>query len=170
MRRAFTMIELLVVMAAIALIAFIAVPSYNIVRARADAARCLANLRAMGIGLNYFLGENQMIMPQMAAARASRTEEVAVIDNTLDRYIENSAVFTCPSGRRLAETTGTSYFWNSTLNGQPVANLNFLGLVSDLSRIPVLVDKEGWHKHTDDRVNHLFADGHATKELRLFAD
>jgi prepilin-type N-terminal cleavage/methylation domain-containing protein len=49
MKRGFTLIELLVAMGVIGLIAAIAVPSYNIVRARADAARCVGNLRALGI-------------------------------------------------------------------------------------------------------------------------
>ena len=51
-----------------------------------------------------------------------------------------------------------------------MGGLNFFGFVTDLSKIPVLVDKEGWHKNTEDKVNHLFADGHATKDLRLFAE
>jgi prepilin-type processing-associated H-X9-DG protein len=33
----------------------------------------------------------------------------------------------------------------------------------------VLVDKEGWHRRNPTRVNHLYADGHASWELRLFA-
>ncbi|MEI6338327.1 MAG: type II secretion system protein [Verrucomicrobiota bacterium] len=170
MRRGFTLIELLVSFAIIAVIAGLAVPIFTTVLARADAAKCLGNLRGLGVALNSYLGENQMTMPPLAAARASTTEVVAVIDNTLDRYLDSPKVFTCPAGRKIAETTGTSYFWNSALSGQSLGGLNFFGFVTDPTRIPVLVDKEGWHKNTEDKVNHLFADGHATKELRLFTD
>jgi len=170
MRRGFTLIELLVSLAIIAVIAGLAVPIFATALARADAAKCLGNLRGLGVALNSYLGENQMTMPPLAAARASTREEVAVIDNTLDRYLDSPKVFTCPAGRKIAETTGTSYFWNSALSGQSLGGLNFFGFVTDLTRIPVLVDKEGWHKNTEDKVNHLFADGHATKELRLFTD
>ena len=169
-KRGFTVIELLVGIAVIALLAGIAIPSLSIARARADAAQCLGNLRSLGAALSLYLGENQMTMPPLAAARANKTEEVAVIDNTLDRYLDSPKVFTCPAGRKIAETTGTSYFWNSALSGQSMGGLNFFGFVTDLSKIPVLVDKEGWHKNTEDKVNHLFADGHATKDLRLFAE
>jgi prepilin-type processing-associated H-X9-DG protein len=34
----------------------------------------------------------------------------------------------------------------------------------------VIVDKEGWHIRSEDKVNHLFADGHASNHLRLFTD
>jgi len=170
MKRAFTLLELLVSIGIIALLAGIAIPSFTMARARADATQCLGNLRSLGLALNSYLAENQMTMPPLAAARASQTEEVAVIDNTLSQYVDSPKVFTCPAGRTLAETTGTSYFWNSALSGQAVASLNFFGFVTDLSKIPVLVDKEGWHKNTEDKVNHLFADGHATKELRLFTE
>jgi len=32
------------------------------------------------------------------------------------------------------------------------------------------VDKEGWHRVNPTRVNHLFADGHSSNELRLFSE
>jgi prepilin-type processing-associated H-X9-DG protein len=48
--------------------------------------------------------------------------------------------------------------------------LNFLSLATDLAKIPILVDKEGWHRHSEEKVNHLFADGHAANQLRLFTD
>lgn len=170
MKRAFTLVEVLVSVCVIILLLSIAVPSYQIVSARGAAARCLGNLRALGTALNLFLGENQMIMPSLAAARRSKDEEVPAIDTTLDRYLDDNAAFTCPAGKHLAETTGTSYFWNSALNGQPASQLNLFGIVTELGRIPILVDKEGWHKYTDDKVNHLFGDGHVTSELRLFAE
>ena len=168
--RAFTLVELLITIAVVAALTAIAIPSLGVARARADATNCLGNLRGLGVALNAYLAEHQMTMPPLAAARADKNEDLPVIDNTLAAYVDTVRVFTCPAGRTLAETTGTSYFWNSALSGQPVASLNFFGFVTDLSRIPVLVDKEGWHKHSRDKVNHLFADGHATKELRLFTE
>lgn len=170
MKRGFTLVELLVSIGVIAILTSIAIPSMYIVRARADSSKCLANLRALGIALNGYLSDNQMIMPTLEAARPSKAEDVSVIDNTLDRYVDSTAVFTCPAGKKIAETTGTSYYWNSALKGQSANALNLFGFVTDISKIPILVDKEGWHKYTDDKVNHLFADGHATNELRLFTE
>jgi prepilin-type processing-associated H-X9-DG protein len=46
-------------------------------------------------------------------------------------------------------------------------NLNLFTFITDLSRIPILVDKEGWHKASENRVNHLFADGHVESHKRF---
>jgi len=168
--RAFTIIEILVVVAVVAVLAAIAVPAAGSGIARADSAKCLVNLRAIGVGLNGWLADNNMVMPALAAARKSRSDDVPVIDSVLAAYLPDARVFACPADRVLALETGTSYYWNSVLSGQSAVNLNFLSLVTDISKIPVIVDKEGWHVHSEDKVNHLFADGHAANQLRLFAD
>jgi prepilin-type processing-associated H-X9-DG protein len=92
-----------------------------------------------------------------------------VIDNTLAKYTGAPGIFACPADKKgFAAKTGTSYVWNVTLNGQPLASLNFLGLAQDHSRIPVISDKEGFHPYLDDKVNILYADGHATKDVKFF--
>ena len=166
----FTLIELLVVVAIVAVLAAIAIPAVGFGIARADSAKCLGNLRAIGAGLNGWLADNNMVMPPLAAGRKSRDENVPVIDTVLAPYLPDPRVFACPEDKSLAAATGTSYYWNSVLSGQSAVNLNFLSLATDLSKIPVVVDKEGWHYHSEDKVNHLFADGHAANQLRLFTD
>lgn len=165
MRRGFTLIEVLVVLSVIALLAVIVVPSMKVIRSRADSSRCLSNLKNLGVSLNLYLAEHNMMMPELQAARPDKNLDVPVIDNTLNAYVDDVRAFSCPSDRSLYEKTGTSYFWNSALKG-PIASLNFL-FETDLGKIPILVDKEGWHKHSDNKVNHLYADGHADKELRF---
>jgi prepilin-type processing-associated H-X9-DG protein len=161
---------MLVVAAIVAVLAAIAVPAARSGIARADSAKCLGNLRAIGVGLNGWLADNNMVMPALAAGRKSRSEDVPVIDTALAAYLPDARVFACPADKSLARETGTSYYWNSVLSGQSAVNLNFLSLATDLSKIPVIVDKEGWHVHSEDKVNHLFADGHAANHLRLFTD
>ncbi len=166
MKRAFTLVELLVTTGVIAVLIAITVPTLNIIRSRAESAQCMGHLRALGVGLNLYLSEHQMVMPDMEAGRADRNDDVAVIDNTLNDYVDDQGVFTCPSGRAMAAKSGTSYYYNSALRGQPVPSLRLFWL-TDPGKIPVLVDKEGWHRYVNDKVNHLFADGHVTNELRL---
>lgn len=168
--RGFTIIELLVVVAIVTVLVALVGPAAGFAISRADSAKCLGNLRAIGIALNGFLADNNMTMPPLAAGRKSLDEDIPVIDNTLASYTDNNRIFACPADRDLAKKSGTSYYWNSVLSGQPVANLNFLSLVSDLSKIPILLDKEGWHRYSENKVNHLFADGHADRELRLFTE
>ena len=169
MRRAFTLVEILVAIGVILLLVSLAAPALGIARARADSARCVSHLRSLGAALNLYLADHAMIMPDIASGRADRAEEVPVIDTTLDAYVDTPAVFICPSGRAVGEKSGTSYYWNSALRGQSVAALKLFWL-EDPGRIPVLLDKEGWHRYVDDKVNHLFADGHVTNDLRMIVE
>ena len=167
MKKAFTLIELLVVLVIILVIIGITVPVYTRVVERGRATACISNLRQLGIALNLYLGDHNQIMPVLAAARGSTSQDVPVIDNTLNAYAGNPNVFACPSDfQGIAAATGTSYYWNSALNGQAVANLNFFA-VSDVTRIPVLSDKQGFHPYTQNKVNLLYADGHATQDLKF---
>jgi len=166
---AFTLVELIVVVAILAILAGLAVPAYERVMQGSRASACLSNLRQLGVALNLYLGEHNMILPTLRAGRNSTSEDVPVIDNTLDKYLKDARVFACPADtRNLATITGTSYYWNTALNGQSLTNLNFLNLTADQSHIPILADKEGFHPYEANKVNVLYADGHVTKELSFF--
>jgi prepilin-type processing-associated H-X9-DG protein len=164
-----TVLELLVVIAIIALLSTLIVPIYQRVTEAGRATACLSNLRQIGLGLSAYLTDNNNQMPILRTAREKVSDQVPVIDNTLDKYVPAKSVFACPADRKFAADSGTSYLWNVTLNGQTLGNLNFLGVVAEQSRIPIVADKEGFHPYTKDKVNILYADGHATKELK-FAD
>ncbi|MEX1119170.1 MAG: type II secretion system protein [Terrimicrobiaceae bacterium] len=169
-QQAFTLLEILVSTTIVAVLAAALIPSIRSMTARAESTRCLGHLKSLGVAMGQYLADNSMTLPLLAAARSSTSEELPVIDTVLAPYVEDLRVFTCPSDSTIAKQTGTSYFYNSALGGQSVASLNFLGVTDANSRIPVLVDKEGWHKSSQSRVNHLFADGHAGSEFRLFAE
>jgi prepilin-type processing-associated H-X9-DG protein len=166
--KAYTLAELLVVIAILVVLGLILIPISRSVVAQSQAAKCLQNLRNIGTGIVLYVGENQNRMPTMEAARSSRNDEVDVMDNLLAPYLAGERLFHCPSDKQIFTATGNSYFWNSALNGQPVATLNFLLFIQDLSKIPLVCDKEGWHRLSKHRVNFLYADGHVTEELQVF--
>lgn len=169
LQRAFTLLELLVVIGIIAILAGFAYPIYQRTVAGGRAAACLSNLRQLGTGLSAYLTEHEMRMPSLKIARESLQEDVPVIDNTIDKYIPDRKVFACPADTKgFAEKTGTSFCWNILINDQPVANLKFL-YVTDPTHIPVLSDKEGFHPYLDDKINVLYADGHVTKDVKFSA-
>ena len=169
-RGGFTLVELLVVLGIIAVLVAIIVPAYQRVTASGRSAACLSNLRQLGAAVNLYLGENQMIMPTLLAGRTTRDEEVPVIDNTLNKYVPDPAAFLCPGDGKFGPASGSSYLWNVALNGQPASSLNFLGVINEASRIPILGDKEGFHPYLKDKVNILYGDGHATQGLRFTTD
>ena len=167
-RPAFTLVELIVVLAVLAIVLALCVPAVSGMLARGKSAKCLANLRQIGLGLNLYLADHDQRMPDMKAGRASKNEDAATIDVVLAPYLSGeTAVFACPADPVLFRRTGTSYYWNVALNGQSLGGLNFLKLFEAKSSIPVASDKEGWHTGTREKVNFLYADGHTARELQL---
>jgi prepilin-type N-terminal cleavage/methylation domain-containing protein/prepilin-type processing-associated H-X9-DG protein len=163
--RGFTLLELLVVVAVIALLVTLGIPVVLRYQDKTRATACMSNLRVLGSALNLYLADNNAVMPELRLGRERVTEDVPVIDNTLDRYTGSKRPFACPADSKFAAATGTSYHWNVALNGQAIASLNFMGIADQPGRIPVLGDKEGFHRDPDHKVNILYADGHASKEL-----
>jgi prepilin-type N-terminal cleavage/methylation domain-containing protein/prepilin-type processing-associated H-X9-DG protein len=166
MNRGFTLVELIVVMVIVAVLAAIAVPVGSHVIQSSKAAACVSNLGNIGVALHLYLADHNEMMPSLEAGRKSTSEDVPVIDNTLNTYIRDPRVFGCPADHKgLYASTGTSYYWNSALNGQSVAHLRFFLSNGLNSEIPVLSDKEGFHPYAANKVNILYADGHASQDL-----
>jgi prepilin-type N-terminal cleavage/methylation domain-containing protein/prepilin-type processing-associated H-X9-DG protein len=169
-RNAFTLLELLAVIGVLAVLLALVFPAFRRVAANGRSAKCIGNLRQIGTALNTYLGENNFILPKLKTARASLEDDVPVIENTFDKYLNTKAIFSCPADPKYFAVTGSSYLWNNALNGQSLAALNFFNIAHEPSRIPVMADKEGFHPYLDDKVNILYADGHATKELKFWSD
>ena len=163
--RAFTLVELLVVMVIVAVLAVITQVVATRMVEYAHSGACVNNLRQIGEGLRRYLGDHDNTFPQLLAGRSSLDEDVPVLDVALAPYMENKSVFRCPSDRGgLADRTGTSYHWNNLVSGQNVNSMNFLGN-GDITHIPLVGDKEAFHPYQQPRVNLLYADGRATSEM-----
>ena len=170
-RLGFTLVELLVTIVLIAALVAIAMPASDRVLHKTRAAHCMGNLRNLGVALQTYLGDHNNVMPTLVTARESKDSDDAAIDNTLNEYTEDMKVFCCKAdARRLCESSGTSYLWNNLLNGQHTASLNLMGFIKDGTRIPVISDKESFHKYRDVQVNILYADGHVAKDIKFTVD
>jgi len=173
--RGFTLIELLVVIAIIAILAALVAAGWQRSQRYARATTCMQNLRQIGTALARNVAENDGVFPTMMMARASTAENVPVIDTVLRPYVPDARIFGCPDDpKHLAQTTGTSYLWNTHLNGQRLATLSvsFLAMdpINDPSCIMVMGDKEGFHPNLANKLNVLYADGHASQELTFVGD
>jgi len=167
-RAAFTLLELLVVVAIIGVLAGLLVPVLSKARAAAKTTHCLGNLRQLSLAIQMYVDDNGGRLPALQN-RASLTEPLPALDTVLLAQVSGkSGVFGCRAdNKRLWETTGTSYFWNFTVNGQNVDRLFSIVGGTEATRIPLLSDKEAFHPDTRDGVNILYADGHVAKELRF---
>ena len=154
-RRGITLIELLVVIAVIGTLAGIGFPVARSVLARSRQATCLNQLRSLGVGLEGYLQDHQRILPELAAGRASKTDDVPVLETVLLPYVENPDAFKCPQDSKEFGKSGSSYLWNSTQSGLPVSQLSFFGIEDRPDKIPLITDKEAWHP---DGTNFLYAD------------
>jgi prepilin-type N-terminal cleavage/methylation domain-containing protein/prepilin-type processing-associated H-X9-DG protein len=105
-KRAFTLLELLVVTAIIGVLAAIAVPVIAGVQSRAKQTACASNLRQLGMAITAYAGENDGAFPESA-----HTDEKKSWVYTLAPYLGNvDEVRICPAdpkaeARRRAETT-----------------------------------------------------------------
>ena len=138
------------------------------------ATACLSNLRQVGVALQLYVQDNDNRLPimrdQPAGTNQPTTNVVFGPDVVLRAYLGNTNVLRCPSDRQhLFENTGSSYAWNSLLNGQRDDNLNVFGMHFDPHAIPVFFDKEDFHKArgSGKAVNYLYADGHIKNLLAI---
>ena len=167
-QRGFTLVELLVVLAIMAVLAGVAVPMYARTTQNARAAACVSNLRQLGAALGLYLGDHDMRMPILLAGRKLLADPGPVVDDTLGVYAANPRIFACPADTTgLATQSGTSYYWNVIINGQPLAALHMLSLPAANSNIPILSDKGSFHPYQPNKVNILYADGHADKDFNF---
>ena len=173
LQAAFTLIELLVVIAIIAVLAALLMPTFGRAKESARGTACLSNLRQIGLGLQLYVQENNNRMPNMRGSLVDTNLPVMPLpapELVLSNCIGNVRVFECPSDKAgIFTETGSSYFWNSVLNGQDADHLTILSLDLGATHTPVMFDKESFHAARGPKkgVNYLYADGHIKNLLAI---
>jgi prepilin-type N-terminal cleavage/methylation domain-containing protein/prepilin-type processing-associated H-X9-DG protein len=102
---AFTLIELLTVIAIIGILAAIIIPTVGKVRLSAKSAQCLSNLRQLGMGFNLFTADNKGRFPRVGLnpRPTDPTKIDALWYSAISPYIQraqivsNNPVYRCPA-------------------------------------------------------------------------
>jgi prepilin-type N-terminal cleavage/methylation domain-containing protein/prepilin-type processing-associated H-X9-DG protein len=171
---AFTLIELLVVIAIIGVLAALLMPVFGRAKETARGTACLSNLRQIGVGLQLYVQDNNNRMPSLRDRTLDTNSPVfavlPTVEVALSNHVGNVRVFECPSDKAsVFKQTGSSYGWNSLLNGQNADNLRVLMMDFGTSHTPVMFDKEDFHAARGPKrgVNYLYADGHIKNLLTI---
>jgi prepilin-type N-terminal cleavage/methylation domain-containing protein len=102
-RRAFTLLELLIVLGIVAILVTLSFPVITIFRARAQRVQCTENLRSLYLGAEQFLQQNGS-WPQIPRTAATASEEYAKAwINALAPFGPNAKTWICPTIQGLLE-------------------------------------------------------------------
>lgn len=179
-RSAFTLIEILVVVAIIGILAAILFPVFARARENARRASCMNNMKQIAIGLQLYMESYDRRFP----AQEEGGEGDAGWALELAEIIKNDAVFQCPSEENSWEEGFTDYWMNGNLLGvheseiQQPANVLFAG-DGDTNSVDYAlptnpVDYGEWEPDAEytrrhlEGANYTFVDGHV-KWLRAGA-
>jgi len=163
----FTLIELLTVVAIVAILAGLLLPALASARNRARQTQCIGNLRQLGIAVTVYAGDSKDRLPCCSRLGDGSLYGLPGLRTVLRTYVADAELFHCPAdpgATGLFATEGTSYEWNTFLNGRFIdhATLQVIGL---LLAPPLLGD--GDKHHPPSGRNYLYSDGRVTQSLEM---
>lgn len=96
-RRAFTLVEILVVVGVVCLLAAITFPIVNRVRATGRRTTCISNLRQLGIAMGQYAQDHYSFYPLVDVNAIDNSNTCAPWADALFPYVKSPQVFECPS-------------------------------------------------------------------------
>lgn len=160
--RAFTLIELLTVIAIIGILAAIIIPTVGKVRETAKAARCLSNVREISRALFMYADDNKGALPHPSLAGQFGPGVGQAWWFGIDRYFQNASnptltrtqdISRCPSDDTAPSGTGItwSYAMNQNLAKTPAGTyaaagqlpVNLRNLRGELGRMVMVAEMGG---------------------------
>ncbi|MGQ9730123.1 MAG: DUF1559 family PulG-like putative transporter [Candidatus Zipacnadales bacterium] len=100
MRQGVTLIELLIVIAIIAILAAILFPVFSRARESARKTVCTSNVRQLGLASHMYAQDYDELMPCDYYPCNSSTTHIRLV-NQLRPYVKNGQIYYCPSSRKI---------------------------------------------------------------------
>jgi prepilin-type N-terminal cleavage/methylation domain-containing protein len=132
--RAFTLIEVMVVLAVIVIMMAMVYPAFTTISERAKATKDMSNLRQVGLAMQTYLNDKDDVLPAINAAPGIGTDLIPVI---YPKYIgKTRKVFQSPFDKRPAsETDSAPVSYGINQNMYDLINGNMTKVVSPSSTI-----------------------------------
>ena len=165
-RKAFTLIELLMVMAIIAILAAILFPVFASARESARRSRCMSNLKQLSAGLMMYVDDYCGRLPPYPS---SDIPDIISLRRSLGQRIASASVWRCPSehgqpgteGPSLFETVGSSYSYNWKIYTVDPQGAKILDTCKKPARLVVFFDTVSHPVPPMWYMQASFGDGHA---------
>jgi prepilin-type N-terminal cleavage/methylation domain-containing protein/prepilin-type processing-associated H-X9-DG protein len=121
-RRAFTILELMVVVSIIAVLAALLVPAVGSAKENANKAKCMSNIRQVGIAIEFYKEDNDQYFPiRYPPNPYSYWDKYAYMNILGSNYFRATwGVFKCPSNRNTVDMN----FRTNSLGGQMDYEMN----------------------------------------------
>lgn len=169
-RAAFTLVELLVVLAIIAVLAALASPVIGSAIERGRSAKCVNNLRQIGVAVQQYSTDNDYRFPAIETEPPSLPAEVENKGTALEvlgPYGITQSTLTCPTDAatlRNVEKHGSSYHFSPVLQDEKPASVKIytrrgIFTVENIGWLTVCTDFQAVHPGKPIGVNVLKADG-----------
>jgi type II secretory pathway pseudopilin PulG len=155
-RRAFTLIEIILVVAIMIVLVGIVFSAFGPVRESARERSCVSNLRQIGMAIGLYVADYDGIDPikgerMMHSDLGLPTGHSRSVSALFNEYIKNKSIKYCPSyhGREPASQLGSTYHWPVFLSEDTATEFDLPGLVAKRGSDYVVVTCEQHNSNLD---------------------
>lgn len=154
--RAFTLIELLTVIAIIGILAAILIPTVGAVRKRATKAQCSSNLHQMGMAVNLYRNDNKGLLPDGNYENANLQWIAAGLRDDFKKYGMTFEMLYCNGNPNYRDTNMTDA--NRTKapgsNGIPIGYIYLPGTTFTFTDSTGRTSPSNYKELRDSRINY----------------